>query len=306
MRTRRLVRAGFAFVPTVEDEETTLSRATRKRVTAFATVLGLAACGGGIALSAQATPPTAGAPPVAVPSEAAAVDVLVLQKAFNALRGSSMRQHQVEMQVAGSGQSLQFSTRQRMDVTVKRPNRFRSEMTMVKPDGSTGGRYVVVSDGAQVWIHRPGMKQYTVVPRARFEAARDDLTVLGLVGLLFFNDELLGGISAMTPENKEAVLADLTKAGMRLSGVKESVGGIDYSVFTLEMPKEGITMRFFVEPRNSTIRQMEMTIKDKSTDIVIKEIVRSQTPAPALTASTFRFTPPRGDKQVKELPVEPF
>lgn len=272
-------------------------------MTAFAAALALVVGGGASAVSAQGAPPT-GSPPVAAPSDTP--DVLVLQKAFNALRGSSMRQHQVEMQMTGSGKSLQFSTRQRIDVTVKRPNRFRSEITMIKPDGSPGGRYVAVSDGARVWIHRPGMKQYAVVPRARFEAARDDLTVLGLVGLLFFNDELLGGISAMTPENKQAVLTDLTRAGMRLSGTKESVGGIDYSAFTLEMPKEGITMRFFVEPRNATIRQMEMTIKDKSSDIVIKETVRSQTPAPELTANTFRFTPPRGDKQVKELPVEPF
>ena len=269
-------------------------------------MLGLVAGGGGTAVSAQGAPSVSAPPVTAAAAASQAPDVLVLQRAFNALRGGSMRQHQVEMQMAGSARSVQFSTRQRMDVTVKRPNRFRSEVTMLKADGSPGGRYVVVSDGATVWVHRPGMKRYAVVPRARFEAARDDLAVLGLVGLLFFNDELLGGISAMTPENKEAVLTDLTKAGMRLSGTKESVGGIDYSAFTLEMPREGITMRFFVEPRNATIRQMEMTIKDKTSDIVIKETVRSQTPAPALTTSTFRFTPPRGNKQVKELPVEPF
>lgn len=253
------------------------------------------------AARAQTPPET----PPAVTPLAAPLDLGPLRKAFGALRGSPSLQAQTEMRMDIAGPGMTAVIRESIHVTLKRPNKFRSEVTLRKPDGGAGAKYTVVSDGAQVWTYRPGTKQYSVVSRAAFEKANDDFPVLGLFGS-FHTNPMVEAIVTLPEGADQAFVAALKEDGSTFTGGPETVDGAELYAYTMVLTKEQITMRFFVEPRAARLARLEMKMKEGDLDIQMTETIRASSATPTLTAGTFQFTVPPGVQKVKKLSVEPF
>lgn len=252
----------------------------------------------GAAAEAQQTPAPA--------ATTATPNLSLLVKALSALRQSATARLEAQTQMTISVEGTPFTLREQIKLVARRPNRFRADIALVRPDGTPTAKYVVVSDGVKVWTHRPGTKQYSVTSIAEFDKSGDDFSIRGQFGSLFFNRDLLDGVSAMTSDNSALILQEMGKTGVKISDVgREVLEGAPFSVYSLLVEKAGVTTRFFLDAATAQVRRMETTLKEKEGVVIMRETVTRQDLGPTVPATTFRFVPPKGHVRVKAVTIEP-
>ncbi|UBF24506.1 hypothetical protein K9N68_22825 [Kovacikia minuta CCNUW1] len=233
------------------------------------------------------------------------VDFALLAKASAAFLQSDRYQTESEIQVqATSGGTNVISNAKAMTI-VQAPNQFRSEVTFSpgKPGVKTGS--TVVSDGKQVWMYRPDLKQYAVTSPQKFDDI-DDNYWIGMSSLWFLQipsevrKPIAAGALSDPKIQKEIGLSD----DLPITSSKQTIDGQELYVYEYT-DKEGFAIRTFVEPATAALKQVVVTGKSESYDVIITERILRRTPAPSTTANTFKFSPPRGSKLVKSLSIGP-
>lgn len=225
-------------------------------------------------------------------------DIALFKRAVDAVRRNPVMHVVSEVTIGASGEGAQFSYTERLDVTTKLPGKFRSEITMLNPDGKPGPKIILVADGQKVWTYRPGLKQYSVVTLAQFSKTSDDLPALAL----------LCGIVGSLKSDKDDITdpASWDRRGTTMTVTNETVQETPYRLFTLKAVKEGYTFRFHVDPATGLIRRVSLGGKENGMDFSVTETVERQEAVAAPDPSLFRFTPPRGTKKVAKVAVGPF
>ncbi len=282
----------------------------------------------------QASPPVSEAKPVEGISDGKPVsaDLVLLAKAMQSLASTSAFFYEGDIEIKGVGKGLDFTGRERVRFTAKRPGKIRSDVMISLGDAPSGKHYITVADGAQIWVQRPGTRQYSV---SRFNVADliKDLNGLGILGALFCNRDLLNGIGeiAKVPPEESAQLAEqlvelLKKENIDLSGTTETVDGEEMPVYTLVLrktlpiavsKKEGDatvtrpsteqvtrTYRFFVDPKQAVMRRLEVHALDKGMNLTMTETVVRQNATPILTKGEFKFVPPPGHTKTERITVD--
>ena len=267
--------------------------------------------------AARAQTPTPAAPPATTqdaPAVAASgVDLALMRKAFAVFDAPTL-QTETTFVLDAKGGGVSFTARVQLNVVAKRAagKKFRANVALVSPEGlaTTGAKYVVVSDGAQVFTHRPGANQYSAALRKSWDAGDDDLPVLGLFASTYLDGFLSGFNALLASADDKTILDAFRQQGLKLSGEKTGQNGVEGYVFTLDFGKTagaGPTYRLFVEPATGALKQLELKTREKNLDVTITETVARVSATPGgVTAATFAFAPPAGTKKVKTLVVEVF
>ncbi len=235
-------------------------------------------------------------------------DLALFRKAVASLSHARTLQSSSEMRVNAQGAGASVTYRERIRITARKPNQFRSDVTLIRPDGQPGARYLVVCDGSHVWTYRPGLGQYSVSSREAFENRDNDFPALGLyAGALFLSNA--GVVAAFTGDSSrdaEQTRAGLSAMGMTLNSRAQTVGNVEYRVYTLNMGRDSFTYKFYVLPQTASIAQVEMKTRQQSLEMQVGERVTGSAPGIAPSASLFRFSPPAGARRVDQINIQPF
>lgn len=252
--------------------------------------------------SAQTEPPAAAVP-------ASLPDLMPLKKALAPLAGNGLLETQASFKMSGSRGGATFTFRQNAHILARRSGRFRAELSPVGTDGTPRPKLLVVSDGLRVWTYRPGQKAYSVVSRQSFVDANDDVTALGLaVGGFFLGDgrELAEAFRDITKDNSAAVLSALTDTGVTLTSKAQSVGGVDYFVYHMNLGKQGLAYVFYVDSQTSTLKRIDLTGKTDGMQIAFEETLTTLRVPASAPPDTFIWSPPPGTKKSAAVTVDPF
>ncbi len=190
---------------------------------------------------------------------------------------------------------------------VKAGGKFRSEITFVQPGESPSSTNLLISDGKQVWIYRPDLKQYAVTSYQNFQKKYDESFFIGISSLMFLE----------IPEKDRKLIAETGNSGdilkefglSNIKGIKQensTVDGENLSVYNYTFKKEGFNVAGFIKPETAILKQLQIGGKTQGMNMLITEKILARTPSPRIDAKTFNFTPPPGVKKVTSLSITPF
>lgn len=110
------------------------------------------------------------------------LDVSLLARTVANFIQAERYQTESEMQFSFEAQGFtgQFSVL--VKTIAQSPQQFRTEIST--PDGFAQPTYILVSDGDQVWIYNPELKQYAVMDYERFDQSNDSF-LIGFSSMLF-------------------------------------------------------------------------------------------------------------------------
>lgn len=181
--------------------------------------------------------------------------------------------------------------------------KFRSEITLIQARESKQINHLVISDGKQVWIYRPDLKQYAVTSYAAFKES----FFIGLSSLMFVEIPKDTREEIAQAENSQSIVQGFgltNESGLQQE--QRTVDGEELSIYSYKDSKDGLTFSGFIQPQTANLKQLEMRGNSEGLDIVITEKILARTTAPAIDAQTFTFTPPAGVKKVGSLSISPF
>lgn len=235
-------------------------------------------------------------------------DYKILAKTVANFFTSDTYQTESELQLSGTSAGVTFSSSMQVKTTVKSPKQFRSEITFPQSDGAVAKKYIVVSDGEQVWIYRSDLKQYAVKTYEAFEKSNDDF-IIGMSSALYLKiaPSFKGITTVLGGKNLADVLEEmLSSRNLALKGGVRSIDSKTYHFYEFTQQKEGFTFNALVEPETVKLEQLQILGKSQGMDIALKEKIIRRTANPTLEADTFSFAPPEGTTKVDSLSIQPY
>ena len=237
-------------------------------------------------------------------------DLALLAKTVTNFVKSERYQTESELQLNATSSGTTVRSSAQVKTVAQSPQQFRSEITFGTSGSSGGRRYLVVSNGKQVWIYRPDLKEYAVSDYASFNKS-DNSFLIGMSSSLFLEIapefKPLRVQGSISEQNIREVLVEMLRSEKALlKGGRRSLEGRDYYVYEYTDPKEGYTINALVAPDQATVEQIRIASQSEGVDVVINEKILRRVENPAIAADTFNFSPPQGAKKVKSISLEPF
>ncbi|EDX76687.1 hypothetical protein MC7420_1690 [Coleofasciculus chthonoplastes PCC 7420] len=238
------------------------------------------------------------------------IDVSLLAKTVANFIQAERYQTESEMQFSFDAQGFtgQFSVL--VKTIAQSPQQFRTEISTPESGEFAQPMYIVVSDGSQVWIYQPELKQYAVSDYAEFEQSNDDFFIglssgLFLVLAPFRQFFANGGVSSEgIIEQLESVFQ--TEGYLPLQGNHLTGAGQDYYAYSYKDREAGFTFTFLVEPNTAEVVQIQISGKTDGIDFKMTEQIIDRVPSPVVAADTFTFVPPAGVTQVESMEIDIF
>ncbi len=263
-----------------------------------------------LCLLLTAAAPAFGAPAV-LPAPAAAprVDLLPLKKALAPLSSAGTLETHSTLRMTAVTQGLSVTLREDLQIVSRRPGLFRSKIVQHASVFGPQTRLEVVSNGLSVWTFRPGQRRYSVSTPAAFKGADEDVSTLGLaVGGLSLGEagSLADAFQSITPSNSADVASLLAEQGVLLSRTTQSAAGMDDYVYSLTLPKQNLTYKFYVSTQSSALVRIDLAGIYGGIQATYREDIASLTSQPPPPPSTFVFTPPPGAAKFPVVPVNPY
>ncbi len=247
--------------------------------------------------------------PVQVSQVAEKANLDLLAKVSAAFVRGDRYQTESDITVTATSGSTQLVSTATVTTIVESPNKFRAEITFSDPKATINTpsqvKSIVVSDGKQVWLHRPDLNQYAVMTDKEFNDL-DDNYWMGMSSLWFLQippdvkAPIAKGALSDPAVQKEIGLSD----NVPITGKQETVNGQQLYVYEY-IDNEQFTIQAVVDPNLATLQQIVLTGKSDDFDIVITERIRHRIANPKLAANSFKFTPAKTVKQVKSLKIGP-
>ncbi|MBD2447688.1 hypothetical protein H6G76_10980 [Nostoc sp. FACHB-152] len=234
------------------------------------------------------------------------LDLSLLAKTVAAFLKSDRYQTDSQTQFKVSSQGNETTIYLQNKIITQSGKKFRAEITYAKPGEPPQTGTLVVSNGTQLWIYRPDLKQYSVTTYTSFKDSGDWI-LLGLSSFAFLD----------FPEADRKIVVDgklsaknvLTYLGLssngELKGERRTLEGEAFYVYDYKDSQEGFTLSAFVNPKTATLKQLQLAGKSQNLDILLTEKILRRTANPAVTTNTFRFSPPKGTQRVKSLSINP-
>ncbi len=207
-----------------------------------------------------------------------------------------------QMQVKAIHQGTNVSFDVISKTLVQSPGKFRSEIGFTVEGKPAKPSAIVISDGKNVYIYRPDLRQYTVRSYQEFNKS-DDSFFMGLSSSFFL--EFANDMREII--NSGGLSQELAKeAGQVLTGEIRSIEGKEAYVYSYNDAKQEYIINAFVNPQAGNLEQMQILGKDSGSGISITEKIQQRTEIKISTQQAFKFTPPKGVKRVKKLEITPF
>ena len=255
------------------------------------------------AIPPENTPPQ----PTTVNETTEKIDLVLLVKAITGFLQSDRYLTESELKFKVGGQGVNADINLKTKTIVQSDQKFRSEIATVGTTGEIKPLTVIVSDGKQVWIHRPDLKQYAVTTYQKFDKSGDGI-FMSISSSAFLNipakERKQIANSSLSDKN---VLSYLVSAidGV-IKGNQATVDTDSFYVYHYKDAKEGFTFSAFVQPDNANLKQVQLVGKSEGLDIMLTEKILNRIANPNVTPQSFTFSPPRGTKKVKSLSITPF
>lgn len=237
-------------------------------------------------------------------------DLDLLAKTVAKFLKSDRYQTESELQLTTKSSGTTVTFHVQIKTIAQSPQQFRSEITFGTPGSSEGKQYLVISNGKQVWIYRPDVKQYAVSTYASFNQSNDSF-LIGMSSYLFLEmapefASLRGQGENSEQSIRESLVEMLRSEKADLKGGRRTIEGRDYYVYEYTEPKEGYTINALIAPEQATLEQIRIITQSEGSDVVMNEKILSRVENPAIAPDTFNFSPPQGAKKVKSISLEPF
>ena len=237
-------------------------------------------------------------------------DLALLAKTVANFVKSERYQTESELQLTAKSSGTTVTVPVQIKTLAQSPQQFRSEITFGPPGSSDRRQYIVVSNGKQVWIYRPDLKQYAVSDYASFNKSNDSF-LIGMSSSLFLEmapefASMKGQGSNSEQNIREALVEMLSSEEAAIKGGVRTLEGRDYYVYEYTDPKKEYTINALVAPEQATVEQIQMITQSEDVDVVINEKILRRVENPVIASDTFNFSPPQGAKQVKSISLEAF
>jgi outer membrane lipoprotein-sorting protein len=181
-------------------------------------------------------------------------------------------------------------------------DKFRSQLTISKVGNPSKLTYTIVGNGQTVWVYSPAKRQYAKYTFSDFKAEYYS-TSIGLSSVFFVSmpEETRKQIIASFKGDSN-ILSSIPQADMKnLQGSNRLVDGQNLYVYSYDNKEEKLSFSGLVQPETAILKQIEFVSNDERADLKITEKIISHTTSNNMTSQTFRFSPPRGTKQVKSV-----
>ncbi|TAE61775.1 MAG: hypothetical protein EAZ87_00965 [Nostocales cyanobacterium] len=238
-------------------------------------------------------------PGISIAQTQQVTDVELLAKTINNFFKSNRYLTKSKSLLKGNFDGFNFQFEINTQNILQSDGKFRSEITVMQEE-STQSTALVISDGKQVWIYRPDLKQYSVSSYKKFQANDKESFLRGISSLIFL-EVPEDTRKTMANEVNEQVLKELG-----LNDIKQetrTVAGENLSVYIHEDKEREMTIRGFIQPETGNLKQMEISGEFEGVNVVITEQILQRTADPIIDAQTFTFKPPSGVKKVNDLPI---
>ena len=247
--------------------------------------------------------------PAAADPAPPALDLMPLKKALAPLYSDGAIKSHTVIRIDGSDQGKPFTLREDLQITARHPGQFHAEITSLDAQSGPKKRMSVVSNGANVWTYRPGLRQYSVMSVPAFQAAASDVPTLGLIVGGFYlgaGRPMVQAFRSITPGNSAEVLAALNTLEITLSRHAQSVANQDDYVYQMVLAKQNLTYEFYVNSQTNMLNRVELTGTQNSLQITYREDITQIAPQSAVTKSTFTFLPPPGTSKAASVSLDHF
>jgi outer membrane lipoprotein-sorting protein len=235
-------------------------------------------------------------------------DLSLLSKALKTFWQTNKFQSESEMILDGKIAGTEFKIGIRTKTIAQLGNKFRAEIILDSGDTVAPEKYQVISDGKKVWIYQPDRKKYARTTWTKFSEKQN--FIFGFAALIFnqlseaerqkaISNELPQALSMMMNSNESK---DFTGYPMEVDGKQLYA----YSYDGTNIPSMGIKMIALVEPSSGNLKEMRVFGRNNGVDFLITEKIFSRTNQVKIPANTFIFSPPRGTKRIKNLPIGTF
>jgi outer membrane lipoprotein-sorting protein len=248
-------------------------------------------------------------------------DFKLFAQAIGNLFQKTLYQTESNMEIAFKNPSLTMTVNTQILTITRFPNQFRSEITFNKitPTGKNK-KYLIVSDGKQVWIYDAQLQQYTLTNIDKFKQANDSF-LMGFSTLFFLvlSPEIEQVLGSKNPsdEDLQNVVRELNENlfssenapdPQEFVGERRQLKGKEYYVYKYQEnpnPKEYL-ISFWVDPITTTLQRVDISGKEQEGDISIKETIERRLENPIINNDTFRFSPSPQMKKVESIEIKPF
>ena len=238
----------------------------------------------------------------------------LLLKAFKNYFGNDHAQSSTTTKLEVKSGVLSFQAVVNHKILIESANRYRSEIEFVSNDGASSRKYLVVSDGRILWVHRPDAKKFAILPQQAF----------GKNPLAFLNVDLLTTVFLMRPPNVQALLEEnklednaqiaktLTETGLEFAGNEiDALGNtlVVYKTSGANLPQAkayNFEARLLIDPNTETLKQIYFSGKQKGVQVKMSEIILERSAPTTFEPKTFSFYPPIGTKRVPKLSAIPW
>lgn len=238
------------------------------------------------------------------------LDINLLARTIANLIESEHYQTESQMQFSFNAGVLNGEFSVLIKTIAKSPQEFKTEIYPFGLGEVEQPKYVLVSNGEQVWIYHTESQQYQVTDYASFDSSKDNFFI-GFSSLLFL--QMSSSFREEFPEDLitvdtiiEGLESLLSVKNVPLEGSQMNLQGQDYYAYKYKDKQAGFTFTVLVEPTTAQVNQLQMSGISDGIDIKMTETIMNRVASPVVTADTFVFTPPPGATEVESLEIDIF
>lgn len=231
------------------------------------------------------------------------LDLELLARAITGFLQSDRYLTESESLVSAKTEGFDFKINVQTKTLAQSGRKFRSEITFTQPGTKAKLYSLVICDGKQVWIYRPELKQYAIIPYTAFKES----FLIGISSLAFLEiPEDTRKLISQSDSSSEIVQEFGLTNDSGLKEEKRTVDGEEFTVYSYTDTKDGFSFSGFFQSATATLKQIQMGGNSQGLDILITEKIIQRTANPTIDAQTFTFSPPPGAKKVRSLSISPF
>ena len=246
--------------------------------------------------SPKTQPPTVVVPTTAPTKQ----DLKLLSKAAGIFWQTDRSETESKMVFHGTNSGITIDSTIQAKTIVKTGGKFRSQITFT-PLGSTAkATYIFVSNGVDVWIHRPDHNEYTKTTVAAFDR---DRFWIGISSFMFLTiDEKMRQELITSLGTDQDLIINLNIPNPKnLQWANRQVDGVNLSVYSFNIDKFKVDV--FLPLESANLQKIEFSGKEPSLDLTFSETIIKRSSQVNITDRTFTFTPPKGTKRVKSIKI---
>lgn len=227
-------------------------------------------------------------------------DLKLLSKAAGIFLQTDRSEIESKMKFSVVGNGITADSTIDIKTIVQTGGKFRSQLTLTPIGSNVTATYVIVSNGANVWIHRPDRNEYA---KTTFAAFGDDKFWIGISASMFLSidekDRKLLISSLGTDQDFIVNLDSQELKGLQLSTLQ--IDGVNSSVFSFDV--KGSKMKVFLLSESADLQKVEFADQKSGSNVTFLETIIRRSSQVNITDRTFTFTPPKGTKKVKSIKI---